>query len=289
MRQRAFVHVAGPAGVGKTTFIEALLRGVDELVICVRATRDDKLRSPKESGAKGVEELRRYREAGASDVAAYRFPGGSTVSDSFFMSEVMQDYSTAVFIEGDCPVEFVDLEVFVAPPLEPGQSLLLRVERDQAAAHAASLKAFEVALDNPAALMRLLTGGFGEPLLAEAFKDPRVVERTRSSMADELRKLRAQPPPKPTLHWALAPGYEGIERAQLVVVNASDDAGRARADHLLQEVNQLRKDPAVFKDVYGWRGSKVPITVVAANVADPKDPGLKKALARTRRAVRSAR
>jgi molybdopterin-guanine dinucleotide biosynthesis protein len=289
MRQRAFVHVAGPAGAGKTAFIEAVLQGLDETVICVRAARDDKLRSPKESAPKGSEELRRYRAVGASAVAAYRFSAGKTASDAFFMSEVMQDYSTAVFIEGDCPVEFADLSVFVAPPLEHGQSLLRRVQRDEAAARAASLKAFEVALDSPEALMQLLTGGLGEPLLAEAFKDPRVVEKTRSGMADELRKLRALRSPKPTLHWALAPGCEGIERAQLIVVNTRDDVGRARADHLLEEVGRLRKDPAVYKDILGWRSSKVPITAVAASVADPKDPGLKKAIARVRRAVRSAR
>ena len=34
----------------------------------------------------------------------------------------MSDYSKAVLIEGDCPVEYVDLEVFVAPPLPaPGK------------------------------------------------------------------------------------------------------------------------------------------------------------------------
>jgi hypothetical protein len=73
-------------------------------------------------------ELRRYREAGASGVARYRFPEDDD-RDSFFSTEFMNDYSKAVVIEGACPLEHVDLEVFVAPPLPAGVPLLERRER----------------------------------------------------------------------------------------------------------------------------------------------------------------
>ncbi len=39
----------------------------------------------------------------------------------------MSDYSEAVLIGGDRPVEHVDLEVFVPPPLPPGRALLRRL------------------------------------------------------------------------------------------------------------------------------------------------------------------
>jgi hypothetical protein len=106
-------------------------------------------------------------------------------------------------------------------------------------------------------------------------------------MKAELRKLRSAPPPRPTEHWAIAPGYEGIERAQLVVANARDDEQQQRCEALVLEVARLRKDAEVFKDVLGWRGSKIPVTAVAARLGNPKDPGLKKALARVKRAIRS--
>lgn len=48
----------------------------------------------------------------------------------------------------------------------------------------------------------------------------------------------------------------------------------------------MRKESALFDDILGRRGSKIPITAVVANVRDPKDAGLKKALARVGRAVR---
>jgi hypothetical protein len=285
LRQRAFIHVAGPALAGKTTFVEALLRGLDEIVICVRAIRDDNLRMPKESSPKTQTELRRYRYAGASAVALYRFPAGNADLDPFFMTDFMQDYSTAVVIEGDCPIEYVGLCVYVAPPLPTGEALLVRVQRDHSAKYAASLDAWGRALESPGVLERFITRGFGEPVLVAVLVDPAIFAQTRAKMKTALKKLRAAAPPKPTEHWAIAAGYGGIERAQLVVANARDEDEQRRADLLVNEVGRIRKDDAVFKDVLGLRGNKVPVMTVAANLMDPDDPGLKKAVARVARAI----
>jgi hypothetical protein len=56
---------------------------------------------------------------------------------------------------------------------------------------------------------------------------------------------------------------------------------------IVQEVARLRRDAAVFKDVLGFRGSKIPAMVVVARLGSAKDPGLKKAVARVKRAIRS--
>ena len=133
MRERALVHVAGPVSAGKTTFIERLLDAEVAFAICVRAQRDPKLHKEQEAAPKTHAELRRYREAGASAVALYRFAESSM--DAFFTSAFMQDYSEAVFIEGDCPIDSVDLSVFVAPVPSKGHSLLRRVVRDHTASH----------------------------------------------------------------------------------------------------------------------------------------------------------
>ncbi len=135
MRARALVHVGGPLGAGKTTFIERLLNGEVAFALCVRAEREVKLRKSHESAPKAHTELRRYRSSGASAVALYRFPAPST--DEFFTSDFMQEYSEAVFIEGSCPIDYVDLSVFVAPVPPEGRSLLRRVVREHVAAHRA--------------------------------------------------------------------------------------------------------------------------------------------------------
>lgn len=281
------IHVGGPPGTGKTAFVEALLRSMHEVVICVRGVRDDSLRAPKESAPRADAELRRFREAGASAVACYRFPASGVGPDTFFMADFMQDYSTAVIIEGDCPLDYLDLAVFIAMPLPHGSSLLVRRERDHSAKRATSLDAWERAIERPDELARILTMGAREPLLERALANPQILAQARAELAMELARLRAAPPPKPTEHWALAPGYEGIERAQLVVMNARDEDERERGRTMAQEVIRIRQDDEVFKDVLGFRGSRIPVTVVVARLSIMKDPGLKKAVARVRRAIRS--
>lgn len=285
MRQRALVHVAGPQGAGKTTLIERLLRADLALAICVRAERDAKLRKEHEAAPRAHPELRRYRDAGATAVALYAFP--EVDLDTFYMSDVMQDYSEAVYIEGDLPIEYVDLAVFVAPSLPRGRSLLERVTREHAAAHRASIEGFERALVSPESLRKLVGGGvLGESFAALRRRSPQAYEEFRRSFAAKLEEFRQAPPPPPTEHWALHDGYQGIENAQLVIVNVRDGDNREAAEALLGELARLRKDPDVFRDVLGLRGHKVPITAVAANLMDARDTGLRKAIGRVKRAIR---
>jgi len=287
VRERALIHVAGYTGAGKTTFIERLLDAEVALAICIRAEHDAKLRKEQESAPKANAELRRYRNAGASAVALYRFAEQSM--DAFFTSDVMQDYSEAVFIEGDCPIDFVDLSVFVAPPPGEGRSLLERVVREHAAAHQASIEQIEQALESPEATARLFASSLGEPLLAMALTRLEVVDNLRHSMKGKLAEIRRAPPPPPTEHWALAKGYTGLERAQLVVVNVRSDADRQRAASFTDDVARLRKDEEVYRDVVGLRGNKLPVTAVIADLSNPKDAGLKKAVARVKRATQRRR
>jgi hypothetical protein len=59
-----------------------------------------------ESAPRVHPELRRYRAAGASAVALYRFP--APPGDAFFMSDVMQDYSEVVLIGFDARPFMID-------------------------------------------------------------------------------------------------------------------------------------------------------------------------------------
>lgn len=284
MRERALVHVAGPVGAGKTTFVETLLDAEVAFAICVRAERDATLRKEEESASKTHPELRRYLKAGASAVALYRFAEPSM--EAFFTSNFMQDYSEAVFIEGDCPIDYVNLSVFVAPAPAEGRSLLRRVVRDHTASHQASIDRLAEALENPEALARLLGAELGEPLAAMALRQSRVLDDLRRSMKSKLSEVRRVPPPAPTEHWALEDGYAGIERAQLIVVNVRSDAERRAAEAVVDDVVRLRKDEDVYRDVVGLRGNKLPVTAVVAVFSNPKDAGLKKAVARVKRATK---
>ena len=46
------------------------------------------------------------------------------------------------------------------------------------------------------------------------------------------------------------------------------------------------KDEEVYRDVVGLRGNKLPVTAVIADLTNPKDAGLKKAVTRVKRATK---
>jgi hypothetical protein len=283
MISRVIIHVDGPPGAGKTAFVERLLGALDEWVLAVRCRRDDALRQARESSAARDPEVRRYRAAGASDAGRFTFPSGRDVADDFFTSGLMTGVSDVVVVEGDSPLRHADLRVFVAPPPAVGQPLLVRERRDRAAQRAQAA-AMERLLGEPDGAARLLEQLVGGPVVTFARQRPDLLEQARVSLLAGIGKVRAAPPP--TERWAIGTGYAGIEHAQLVVVNTGEDAERRRAQGLLEEVQRLRADQAVFDDVLGWRGSRVPITVVVADVSDRRDAGTRKAVARVKRSIR---
>jgi hypothetical protein len=83
--------------------------------------------------------------------------------------------------------------------------------------------------------------------------------------------------------------FRGIEHAGLVVANMRYETDQVTAQALVADVQRLRKDDALFRDILGWRGHRTPITAVVANIADPSDSGRQKALTRVRRTLRMPR
>jgi hypothetical protein len=284
VRQRALIHVDGPPGAGKTTLVEVLLAHTDYMITAVRCVRDDTLPEPRESLATIDPEPRRYRVAGAHTAALYAFPATSDAHDAFFQTDLMQDFSHAVVIEGDCPVSFADVTAFVAPAT--GGRLLTRRKSDQPSREREAMDALEAVLRQPGGLESILGRLIGPGLGEFALQQPELVEQERGKALAQLAELRSRPVAKHRMRWAVTDAYRGIERAQLVVINIRDHTEKDQGEALLAEVARLRKDDAVFTDVMGPRGNRVPITAVVANLTQPTDPGTKKALARIRRVIR---
>lgn len=285
MIERALVHVAGPPGSGKTAFIEAMLETADELILAARCARDDALREARETAPKNHPELRRYRDAGASDVALFAFPEEDIGSDAFYMTDLMMNYSKAVVLEGDNPLGFVDLAVFVAPAPRTGEALFVRRTRDRAAEKRANADSMERLLHEPDGVAELLGRMVGGPIAEFTRTRPGLLEETRTQLLAGIVAARKARPPKTVQYWAIAERFAGIEQAQLVVVNARDERERKAGEQIVSDLVRLRKDENLFNDILGFRGSRTPITAVVANLTDPNDRGRKKALARARRAL----
>jgi hypothetical protein len=239
---RAIIHIDGAPGAGKTAFVERLLGALDEWVLAVRCRRDESLRHARESWSASDPEVRRYRAAGASDAGRFTFSSDRDAADDFFTTRLLTDVSDVVVIEGDSPLRDAELRVFVAPPPAAGRALLVRERRDRAAQQRAQADAMQRLLGEPDGAARLLEQLVGGPLVAFAREQPELLEQARASLLAGIGKVRAAPPPAPTERWAVAGGYAGIEHAQLVVLNVREDAGRERAQGLLEEVRRLRAD-----------------------------------------------
>ncbi len=189
MVERALIHVTGPGGAGKSTLIEQLVRSCDNRsLVIARCTRDDRLRAPRESRPRASKALRRYMQAGASNAFLYRFPASHADGDTFYASHLMEDYSDSVLLEGDRPLEWVDLTVFVAPPLVEGSGLLRRVTRDRAAERARAHDVLGALLHEPDGVDRLLASHLGD---LGGLLTP-VIAKTREATRTELLAVIAK-------------------------------------------------------------------------------------------------
>ena len=283
MTCRTFIQVDGPRNAGKTTLIEHLLRTFDGFALVARCHRADSLRAPQETRPARNVELRRYREAGADDAVRYRFPASPVEDDSFFLTDLMDDYSDTVILEGDRPMPYVDLSVYVAEPFQEGAALLVREVRDRAREEAEKIDAVERLLDGPGGVAKILEQTLGRELGPLLSLYPGDLDDLRDQLLAGVEKARRASPPAPTEHWAIADGYTGIERAQVVVVNVRHQGQWGQAEAMLADLRRLRKDDEVFDDVLAPFGKRTPITAVAAVLSDPRDPGTRKAITRLRR------
>ncbi len=285
MIYRPLLHVAGPPQSGKTTFIERFLDTEMALAICVRAQQVAELKSETETTPQRQLELRRYRESGASEAVLYRFPRPST--DAFYVSNVMTNYSEAVVFEGDCPVDGVDLTIFVAPAPRADESLLQRVSVDRVSRGGSPVEQLLGFADGEETLARFLAKQLGSTAGPSAFDRPDPIEEMLFGKKKKPGKSRGGRRPTGSKRWALSERYRGLERAQIVVINLRPEDDPQRAQDLCAEIARLRKDRPVFDDVIGLLGSRVPITTAVANLGEPPDVGLRKCFAKIKRTLRS--
>ncbi|MBR9974879.1 MAG: hypothetical protein KFF77_04815, partial [Bacteroidetes bacterium] len=258
--------------------------------ICVHVARDHSLRRPRESAPESDPHIKRYRNAGAMSSAQYRIPErGSDIVDEFFASEIMSHYSEAVIAEGDSPFGFQHLSAYVARVLPKGESLLVAGKSDERARRKRELAEAERIAKHPELLLDMLSLGHDDLVTALLKQNPDILRRAGEKMREGIDELRSQPLPKAAKTWRIAESLRGIEDAGLVVINIFDASERERAEEMVRDMLRLRSDREIFDAVLGPSYERTPVTVVAANLVDPKDPGRKKAIARIKRAIAKGR
>lgn len=291
MATRNTVSVGGPKGAGKTLFIEALLRSTRRMAAVARLRTDSRRRQMQETRPDDDRELARYRAAGAETAMLLRMPSIEYgLHDTAFVWDtgLAESFADFFVVEGERPLWSADLAVYIARHVA-GKALLQRRTTggpEQYRAHLESVEELERQIEDPESLPELvevITDSLSVP------KDRITIEQInalRIPMRAWLKAYRAAGPTKePKEWWAISPEYEGIEAAGVVIVNVDNEGEREAAERLVQDVHGLRVDRNVFDDVIGWRGTRHKITALVANLAEPSDPGLKKALSRVRRSI----
>ncbi|MFH0899942.1 MAG: hypothetical protein V2A73_04860 [Pseudomonadota bacterium] len=85
--------------------------------------------------------------------------------------------------------------------------------------------------------------------------------------------------------WFLHPDYVGIERAHVVVIDARDENERAAASILAREVQRIRTDPQISFDLGSRMRRSQRVGIYIGDLSDSRDLGIKKALARIKKAL----
>lgn len=253
MIERAYIFVDGPPKSGKTTFVEHVLRAYrNELLLAARFVPAKK---PKDAGpAKGNAETTRYQKAGAIGTMLFRVPAEP---DLFWTSDLVENYSRGIVVEGEVVEDILspDLVVYVIRPLP--ESLLVKGPRGPRQVDRESMDLMERVIFH------------SDPLRLAALHE---FERM-------LPKLGLTPR---GTGWTIRKDCAGITRANVVVINVHDESERPAAEELAAEVRRIREDPEIKGDVLGMRANRRQPAILVANLADPKDKELKKALARVK-------
>lgn len=277
-KDRVHFWVDGPARAGETTLVRHLLESNRARILMVARFREtNAVRAPLED-LQGNAETEAYAAAGATNTLLYRFPPRKRdrAGRAFWDTVFIEDFSEGIVFEGKLHPDLPpDLVVYVTRPLAPGESLL--AQGDRVVARFSLGDYLEVlaqaqAPEGPAA-EEVTTGPEGE----DEIEIPDEVGRKLARYAREGIPITQR-------GWLLKDGHSGIAEAGVVVVNIRHEDERPEAERLVREIRRIREDPAITKDLLGWRGSRRQISLFIANLADRKDRGLQKALARIKRA-----
>jgi hypothetical protein len=112
----------------------------------------------------------------------------------------MDDFTHSVILEGDCPIPYVDVSVFVADPLEAGDTLLVRRTRDRAREAAEAFEKCERLLEEPDGVGMILEEYLGSAMVSLLRRNPEAMENLRDQFRAGIQKARRGPPPEPTKH-----------------------------------------------------------------------------------------
>ncbi len=292
-RYRVSICFQGPEGTGKTTLIRNLLRSTrtQNWLVC----RIQPASSPEEEGKwTTTEETKLIEREGAHHSKAYYKPADLKVVDNnFWDSDFMQKASDAIAFEGKTPWGIEgDLYVHVMRPLEDGEELVSYGDVEACKINAREyLEMFGINLPEDLHVLSEEERELIDQEIEESQIEEEIIEEESFEIPDHIGEAlicaaKGEPMPLKQKAWKLNPKHENLERCGLIVVNIHNESERPAAERTIEKMKELKSNPELRKAILGHRYELLRRTFLIANLHDPKDPQLKKALARIKRVVR---
>ncbi len=291
--ERTYIKVDGPARAGKTSLIERLLASNRSKTISVARFAEAESLSKPTGECSDNDETKRFKAVGAYDTVLYRYICGQEDEaerwfwDSEFMSS---NYSDGIIVEGQWQLDFpADLSVFVTRPLDEDEPLLVREMREVSRLSFKDYISIVSGMDlgdEPIILEKAEGLSDGDLLAAE---DEIIDERGLIEIPDEEAEILTEHikhgVPVHKEGWFVKESHSGLAEALVVVINIHGEHERPAAERLLREIRRVREDEKIMRDILGGWVSRRSQSAYIANLADPRDKELKKALSRIKRAA----
>ena len=281
---QVYIKIDGSGEAGKTLLIERLLEySRSKCLAAVKFLGTESWDKP-DVDQQGNEETSRFSKAGAERAVLYRYPVKEDGEGCGWPGDIVSGYWDGVIIEGRCnPVFKPDLSVFVTRPLGENEPLVSRERRE----------AGRIGFND---YIRLTTGVELEvdPVIHEdgdmpedandEIEEGEIIE-IPDDYAGKLIDYVKHGYPVHQDMWGIRESQAGIAEASVVVVNIYDEAECPGAERLVKELRRIREDQEICRDIFGGWVSLRSQSVYIANLAHRQDQGLKKALARIKRAT----
>ena len=288
--QRAFIRVDGTDNSGKTLLIQQYLKSNRSAWVSVaRILETEEVNAP-EADYKKTAELERVSTDDVFSTMVYRYPPQQRgrAHEEFWDTTFMEEPTDAVFLEDAADFGLApDLNIFVTRPLAMNESLLRQDE-------------IEIARLDVKGVLEFLTGiKLDEVEMPDdeieddenlEFSDDEIIEETITeipdSVAEVILKAKSGGFPLKRQGRVLLHTHKNLKGASMVIINIRDEAETEAARQLAEEIRRMHKEEEIIRDLSLRTTDGRRLTLFIANLANPKDPQLKRAIARIKRVIR---
>lgn len=283
--QRAFIRIDGADNSGKTILIELYLKSNRSACVSIARILETKEVDAPEADYRNTPELERVSTDEVFSTMVYRYPPQQRVRayDEFWDTTLMEDPTDAVFLEGAADFGLASsLHIFVTRPLAKGESLLRQDETEITRLDLKGLlEMFSgIELEN----IEIPEDANEENGDIEA-SDAKIIE-IPDAVVKMILQAKSEGFPLKRQGWVLPDTHQGLKRASMVIINIMNEAEAEAARDLAEEIRRMHKEWDIMRDLSLRTTDGCRLTLFIANLANPKDPELKKAIARIKRVIR---